>query len=215
MAINYNNGTEFLPVSKVKIHNGSDFEEVSRVNALKNGVWHKVFPSKETLTRTYSISGGAIYWGSGNKETSYGSQLIVGSFENGLSTTRRSLIFFPVSDIKADLAGAQILSAELYLKRLNTAHGNPTCSTHIKTHNYSSAPSKWTGSDAGAADSGIPVFTRGQGKWVELLPSVAESIRDGSVKGLCLDADSNYALSCYGRFDRASVKLRITYTKEG
>ncbi len=216
MAIKAYNGTDFADVSNVKIHNGTAFKDVSQVNACVNGEWKKIFPVSETFTKTYSISDAAIYWGTGGKETGYSTQLIVGSYESSKATTRRTLMFFPLSTIKSDLSGAKILSVELYLKRLNTTHGESSCYTCIKMHNYSSAPARWEdGTDLGAADSGTPVFTRGQEKWVTLLNSVGEGLRDGTIKGLCLDADASYALSRYGRFNKASTKLRITYTKEG
>jgi hypothetical protein len=78
---------------------------------------------------------------------------------------------------------------------------------------YSSAPTTWDGTDSGAADSGTPTFTHGQAKWITLNNSIGTGMRDGSVKCLCLDADTNYDLSAYGRYVRADTKLRITYTK--
>lgn len=216
MAIKAHNGTAFAAVQNVKIHNGAGFEDVSQVKAYTKGAWQKIFPTSQTYTKTYALSDAEIYWGTGGKETGYSSQLIVGSYSSSNATARRSLMFFPLSQINSDLEGADIVSVELYLKRLNTTHGEANCYTCIKTHSYSSAPSRWeNGTDTGNADSGTPVFTRGQAKWVTLLASVGNGLRDGTVKGLCLDADSNYALSRYGRFDRSAVKLRITYTKEG
>lgn len=216
MAIKARNKTDFAAVSDVKIRKNGSFESLKQVNAYADGQWKKVFPSSQTYTKTYAISDGEIYWATGGKETSYSTQLIVGSYNSSKSSCRRSLMFFPLSQIKADLEGAEIVSVELYLKRLNTTHGEGNCYTCIKLHGYSTPPTRWDdGPDLGAADSGTPVFTRGQGKWVTLLDSVGEGLRDGTVKGICLDADSNYALSRYGRFDRASAKLRITYTKEG
>ncbi len=216
MAIKTYDGAEFSSVRNVKIHNGTAFEDVQQVNAYTDGQWKKVFPTTQTVTKTYALSDAEIYWGTGGKETGYPAQLIVGSYDSSKATARRTLMFFPLSEIKNDLAGAEIVSVQLYLKRLNTTHGEANCYTCIKMHNYSSAPSRWDdGADSGAADSGTPVFTRGQEKWVTLLNSVGEGLRDGTIKGLCLDADTNYALSRYGRFNRSSTKLRITYTREG
>ncbi len=215
MAIKTHNGTAFTSVSAVKVKDGTGFSDVKQVNAYKDGEWKKIFPMAKQYTKTYSLSGAEIYWGTGGKETGYSTQLIVGAYEGNNQTTRRSLMFFPVGTIKSDLKDAQIISVRLYLKRLDTAHGEADCCTCIKTHNYSSAPSRWdNGTDSGAADSGTPTFARGQGKWVELLTSVGEGLRDGSIKGLCLDADSDYTLSRYGRFERSSAKLSITYSKE-
>ncbi len=216
MAIRANNGTAFSNVTAVKIYNGESFADAVRVNARKNGEWQKIFPTSETLTKTYSLSDAEIYWGTGGKENDYQTQMIVGSYGGTEATARRTLMFFPVSQIMEDLKGAQIVSAELYLQRLSVTHGKSTCSVAIKQHGYSSPPARWDeGPDLGAADSGTPTFARGQGKWVALLPSVGEGLRDGRIKGLCLDADANYSISRYGRFSRSAAKLRITYTKEG
>lgn len=216
MAIKTYNGTDFASVTSVKIHKDGSFEDISQVNAYKDGQWQRVFPTAQAVTKIYSLSDAEIYWGAGGKETAYSTQLIVGSYGSSKSTVRRTLMFFPLSQIKEDISGAQIVSAELYLKRLGGTHGEANCHTCIKMHNFASPPARWEdGSDSGAADSGTPIFTRGQGKWVPLLASVGEGLRDGKIKGLCLDADANYSLSRYGRFDRASAKLRITYIKEG
>lgn len=216
MAIKANNGTAFDTVTAVKIHNGESFADVARVNACVNGEWQKIYPTSQTLTKTYSLSDAEIYWGTGGKETDYQTQLIVGSYGGTKATARRTLMFFPISQIMEDLAGAQIVSVELYLKRLDVTHGGTSCNTVIKLHGYSSPPARWDdGPDLGSADSGTPTFTRGQGKWVTLLNSVGEGLRDGIIKGVCLDADANYDISRYGRFSRSSARLRITYTKEG
>ncbi len=216
MAIKTYNGTDYDSVSAVKVKKGTAFSDVKQVNVRTEGEWKKVFPTSQTVTKTYSLSDAEIYWATGGKETSYGSQLIVGSYGSSKATARRSMMFFPLSQIKSDLQGSEIDSVQIYLKRLDTSHGEASCYTEIKMHNYSSPPSRWDdGPDSGAADNTSQVFTRGQGKWVTLLKTVGEKLRDGSIKGLCLDADTNYALSRYGRFDRSSVKLRITYIKEG
>ncbi len=216
MAIKTYRNTDFAEVTAVKVHNGTDFSDVSAVNVYTGGAWKKVFPTSQTLTKTYSLSSAEIYWGTGGKEKSYPAQLIVGSYNSSRATARRTLMFFPLTTIMKDLNGTSIVSAELYLKRLNTAHGEAKCSTLIKTHSFTSAPARWEdGADTGNADSGTPVFARGEGKWVPLLVSVGEGLRDGTVKGICLDADSNYSLSRYARFERASAKLRIKYIKEG
>ena len=216
MAIKMYNGADFASVSAVKVRNGADFCDVSEVKAYEDGTWKRVFPDGQKYTKTYSLTDAEIYWGTGGKETSYSSQLIVGSYASSKATARRTLMFFPLDSIRSDLSGAEIESVELYLRRLDTAHGEASCSTSIKLHGFSSAPDRWEdGTDLGAADSGTPSFARGEGKWVTLLPSVGEGLRDGTVKGICLDADANYSISRYGRFERSAAKLRITYTKEG
>lgn len=173
-------------------------------------------PSVAIYEKTYSLSSAQIYWGSGNQDNQSSStgDLIQGSYGASSATTRRTLLFFPISQIMEDLQGAQIVSCELYLKRLSTSHGTASAYCRVKTHAYTSEPATWTGSDTGHADSGTPSFTRGQGKYITLLSSVAEGMRDGTVKGLALDADSNYQLASYARFARSGTKLRITFTKE-
>lgn len=216
MGIKIMTASGFEDVVDIRLHNGTDFESVQQVNVYDGEEWEKVWPTttKTTVSSTYSISSAQIYWGTGGKEDDYTSQLIAGAYNASQSTSRRSLIIFPYAKIASDLAGAEIEKVELYLKRLNTEHGTKSCSVYIKKHNYSSVPTRWDGTDTGAADSGTPTMLRGEEKWLTLLNSVGEGLRDGTVKGLCLDTDSNYAIAAYGRFERASAKLRITYSKE-
>lgn len=215
MAIKIHNGTQFKDISDVKIKNGAAFSDVARVKTKVGGAWQTVWErnTAKTYTKDYAIGSTQIYWGTGGKEDDYKDQLIQGSYNSSLATSRRTLMMFPASTIAADLSGATIVSVQLYLKRVSSSHGNESCALCVKTHNYSSLPSRWDGTDTGNADSGSPSFTRGQAKWITLSNSVAEGFRSGTVKGLCLDADATYSMGHYGRFQKSGTVLRITYTK--
>lgn len=215
MAIKIHNGTQFKNISDVKIKNGAAFSNVSKVKTKTGGAWKTVWErvTQKTCTKDYPVSGSQIYWGTGGREDDYASQFIQGSYNSSLSTTRRTIMLFPAGTIASDLSGAQIVSVQLYLKRISTSHGNESCTACIKTHGYSSLPSRWEGADTGSAGASGTTFARGQGKWVTLSNSVGEGFKNATVKGLCLDADANYTMSCYGRFQKSGTVLRITYTK--
>lgn len=210
----FRNGTA-VPVTEVKIRNGAAFSLLKAVRVKISGAWQTVWQAvtQKQYTKDYAVSASQIYWGTGGKETDYASQLIQGSYASSLSTARRTLMLFP-SAIAADLEGAQINSVQLYIKRLSSSHGTEKCALSVKKHAFSSLPSRWEGNDGGSAMSAPVTLTRGQAKWITLLPSVGEGLKNGTVKGLCLDADDSCSLGSYGRFEKSSVRLRITYTKE-
>ena len=227
MSIKRYSGTAFADVSARKRYDGSKWVDLTVGKRYNGSTWVDLWtsgttppvdpdpPTVQTHTKTYNLSSAQIYWGSGNKDNQSGSviDLIVGSYNNSKSTTRRTLMFFPLSTIRKDISGAEISKVELYLSRRNDSHGVATSNLYVKYGTYSSAPSTWTGTDSGNADSGTPTFTRGQSKWITLNTAIGNGLRDGTVKCLALDADTNYSLSAYGRYVRSSTKLRITYKK--
>lgn len=216
MAIKVHNGTVFADVTDVKVHNGTAFEQAKEVKVFNGADWDKVWPTEiptETLTTTWNVKGIWTYLNSGSIQTSHKNEPIQGSYDGTAANARRSILLFDYAAIQSALKGATIEKVELYLKRLNTSHGTATAYAHVKTHNYASKPTTWKGSDLGAADNASPSFTRGQVRWIELYKSVGEKLRDGSIKGLCLDADTNYTLARYIKYDD-DIRLRITYTKE-
>lgn len=224
MSIKKYSGTAFADVSARKRWNGSAWVDLTVGKRWNGSAWVDLWsttpeppptPTPTTYTKTYSLSSAQIYWGSGSKDSQSGSVIdcIVGSYDGTKAKTRRTMLFFSLSTIKSDLAGATISKVELYLHRRNDSHGSATSNLYVKYGNYASAPTTWDGSDSGAADSGTPTFTRGQAKWITLLNSVGDGLKNGTVKCLILDADTNYNLSAYGRYIRSDTKLRITYTK--
>ena len=217
MAIKVHNGTAFADVIDVKVHNGTNWEDPKEVRVFNGTDWNKVWPTTvpvETLTTTWNVSG--IWTYGGNTDSiwpEYKNAPIQGSYNGSKSTARRSILLFPYASIQTALAGATIEKVELYLKRLSSSHGASTAYACIKMHNYSAKRTAWDGTDLGNADSGSPSFTRGQARWIELKTFVGEKLRDGTIKGLCLDADTNYDLSRYIKYDD-NIQLRITYSKE-
>lgn len=224
MSIKKYSGTAFTDVSTRKRWSGSAWIDLTVGKRWSGSAWVDLWsstpeptptPTPTTYTKTYALSSAQIYWGSGSKDnqSSSGSDCIVGSYDGTKAKTRRTMLFFPLSTIKTDLTGATISKVELYLHRRNDNHGSAISSLYVKYGNYASAPSTWDGSDSGNADSGTPTFTRGEDKWITLNNSIGTGLRDGTVKCLILDADTNYNLSAYGRYVRSEVKLRITYSK--
>ncbi len=200
-------GTNWVALSVGKRYNGSNWVEL----------WSDTSTDTDAVTtyvKTYAVSSSANYWGSGNKDGQYPNLLIQGSHGSTLATTRRALMIFNRTQIAKDLSGAKIVSVRLRLQRVNTAHGaSGAASIYVKTHDNSSLPAVWKGSDSGNADSGTPTIARGETKWISLNNSVAEKLCSGEITGLALDADSNYTTAAYIKFNKATTLLEITYKK--
>ena len=214
-------GSGFSPLSTFKRWTGSAWQTLTTAKRYDGSRWVDLLDGggdSGTITKTYALSSSQIYWNGGSQDNQKDTSgvLIHGTWTGGLSNSRRSLLWFDGA-IAADLQGATIKKVELYLYRENSSHGTSSAANiYIKTHDYSTKPSKWTGADTGAADSGTPTLKRGAGAWFTLLNSVGEGLRDGTVKGIALDADSSTSISAYIRFIRTgsyAPKLRITYMK--
>lgn len=197
-------GSELINLTTAKRWNGSEY-----INLLPE-------ESKQQV-KTYALAASQMYWGNGTQDnqSATSNSLMHGTY-SGSSKIRRSLLWFD-SQLKTDLAGAEIKKVEIYLYRENNTHGSGGAgNVFIKTHNYSSKPTKWSGTDSGAADSGTPTLKRGAGAWFTLLNSVGEDLRDSNIQGIALDADSSTKIADYIRFaknGKNAPKLRITYIK--
>lgn len=214
-------GSAFSALSTFKRWTGSAWQTLTTAKRYDGSQWVDLFEGGggggETV-KTYSLAQSQIYWNGGSKDNQKDTSgvLIHGTWNGALSSARRSLLWFD-SAISTDLQGATIEKVELYLYRENSSHGvSGAANVYLKTHNFSTVPSSWTGADTGAADSGTPTLKRGAGAWFTLLNSVGEGLRDGTVKGIALDADSSTSISAYIRYLRTgsnAPKLRITYTR--
>lgn len=209
----------------LKRHNGTDIVNLNTymrktinnvISCTKGMRWDgsklvDLFPKIEPSAKTYSLVKSQIYWNNGGKDNQ--STLFQGTWDGTSGHIRRSLLWFDEQLVK-DLQGANIGKIELYLHRESTGGNSGGANVRIKTHNCSSVPSSWTGSDTGHADSGTPTLRRNAGAWFTLLDSVAQGFRDGTVKGIALDADSSTSMSDYVRYNRTGTyapKIRVTY----
>lgn len=222
MAVKRYSGADFTDVTTRKRFDGASWTDLTVGKRYDGANWVDLWSGDSsggagtatTYVKTYSISSSANYWGSGNKDDQYPGLLIQGSHGNTLATTRRALMIFNYTQIAKDLSGAEIVSVRLRLQRTNTAHGTAgAASIYVKTHANSSLPTTWSGADSGNADSGTPAISRGETKWITLNKSVAEKLCSGAIKGLALDADSNYTTAAYIKFNKSATLLEITYKK--
>lgn len=218
MISRYDGGKQ-IDVTTAKRYDGSKQVNATIGKRWNGSEWVDLFaaPSQQQV-KTYTLRMSQMYWngGSQDNQSSTSNCLIHGTYDNTISRARRSLLWFD-SQLQSDIAGATIEKIELYLYRESGTHGSGGAgNVYIKTHNYSSKPSSWTGSDSGVADSGTPTLKRGAGAWLTLNNSVGEKLRDGQIQGIALDADSSTSITDYIRFVRTGTnapKLRITYTK--
>lgn len=219
MSIQKNDGTEFAEVTSRRRCDGDNWVDLTTGKRYDGTNWVDLWSTevpvqKQTYVKTYSIVSSANYWGSGNQDRQYPELLIQGSHGGTLATTRRAMMLFNRTQIAKDLQDAEIISVRLKLQRANTAHGVAgKSSIYVKMHDNASLPTTWKGADSGNADSSIPTISRGETKWITLSTSVAEKLCSGAIEGLTLDADSNYNLAAYIKFNKSVTRLEITYKK--
>jgi hypothetical protein len=158
------------------------------------------------MTRTYKAAWSGSYANRAGFNAYHGNALAAGfySTNNGVQA---SLAGFAGS-IAADLAGAQILKAEVYLYANHWYFASGGTAV-IKTHTHGSRPTKFA--TQGAAKT-VGNWARSSGKWVDIT-----SIFDPkTLRGISLDPNTTNR-TFYGKFDGVGSahppQLRVSYVK--
>lgn len=137
---------------------------------------------------TYPCTWSATYRQAGPKRTDKGSYLLWGdSGQDSFGGRNRSYIGFDYATIAAALAGSTITRVRLVVQALHTYFS--TAKIGLGIHNQTAAPGSW----AGTAASFVKTDTIGKTQRKELeLPLVfGTSLRDGSGKGVALEAPNS------------------------
>lgn len=117
----------------------------------------------------------------------------------------RGLAFFDSANMRATLAGKDIIKVRIYFYRINA--GGYVAGQGIKlwTHNYTGVPA---GMPALTYVQGtFSSFARGEGKWIIVNNSIAERIRDNTAKGIALYREDQQGYL----FMSDNVKIEVTY----
>lgn len=168
-------------------------------------------PQPVTTTQTFGPFDAQNHWTarSGNNQEG-SSDHIQGTFDGTAFNRRGTLIFFP-SSIRNTLQGASIGKVEVFVRRVNSAHGvSGSATVRVHTHSQATPINSWTGT--GLTQRGTLSLGRGAGDWVDVGTAVGNGIRDGSINGLGIYTNSNN-IGEYARLVRGDTRIRITYTK--
>lgn len=164
---------------------------------------------------TYSATWTGRYNGSSSRISS-NSDIYQGQYD-GTNGNQKSVIGFDWATIKSDLAGSTILKVEVTMKNKHW-YNNAGGTAVIGTHN----------SSASSAPTSCPSLTDDRGRfsqWPKLATwtvtcenTIAEDIRDGTAKGLCIGPGPSTSHEYYGFFagsndSSGKPKLKITYQK--
>lgn len=212
--IQYRDGSSWKDVA-VKKREGSSWVDAD-VFVYSGGQW--VNATRQSYTRTWESTWSRSYDGDGDKRSNsyYGnSRMYQGKYSAGWNTwgLQRSMFGFNVSSIRAELAGADIKDVKLYLRNQHwywTAGGTAI----VGLHNNSTEPSRFAQTKYN--EESQYYNGRGGSKWIDFSNAIGRWIRDGSVSGFTLMANSdshNYYGYFYGADSSYAPKLKITYEK--
>lgn len=170
--------------------------------------------TKQTRTKTYQSTWAETYWPFGgsppwNQKRNATSVLDYG-YQDATFAQQKTMIGFDATTIAADLSGATINKVELFLRTI-FANSNPTA-IRIGAHDYAAEPAAYHVRNLAVTTASWP---RTGSAWHTLSSWFGQSFRDGLIKGIVLDQNSN-AASLYGQVDGFGADrptLRITYTK--
>ncbi|MFG2986265.1 hypothetical protein ACGFYQ_34275 [Streptomyces sp. NPDC048258] len=162
-------------------------------------------PPVQRYSKTYDAAWSGSYANRGAYNSYYGNQMMCGYYSstNGLQA---SLVGFP-AQLGADLAGATIESAEIYLY-FDHWYFNAGGTAVIRAHGHGSRP----GSFSCDSESQSVSWSRNEGKWVDIT-----AVFDSTAwRGIALDPNdtsSTYYGSARGVGEDYPPQLRVTYTK--
>lgn len=159
---------------------------------------------KKSYTSTWTSTDMQSYGGNGAKRTS--SDAYQGYYSSTWGECT-SMYFFNYTSIKSALKGARIDEVSVTLKCNHSYYGSGT-EFRVGTHNASSVPSKYS---SVTTKNGWKTIKAGDTATFTLYNVVGERLRDGTSKGLVLDANST-SLDYYG-YCSDTAKLKIKYYK--
>jgi len=161
------------------------WRDVQNAYVRLSGSWRSVYQRRApTQVSTWNPTDSATwrtdydYWRTDNDDVYQGSWAGYGNYYG--------LYFYNSSSIRSVLqadGGRVITNFRAYLVRKNSSHGYTSAqSVYAYLHNYDSQPGGIPTIYSGPYNVGS--FTRGQAKWVDLPNSWAETLRDGTRRGI-------------------------------
>lgn len=176
-------------------------------------------PPPQPITRwsTWTAVYGQAYRSVGGFTGGDNSKLYQGNVGDGYNGRQRSLIGFDYASIQSALSGSQITSVELWMYMAHT-YWNAGGTAWFGMHNNTAKPGTWGGTIGRDLVSSKKVPKVG-GVWCALSTEFGARLRDGSARGITLQApsdDREYYLYAHGGPGTASnlmPQLRITYVK--
>ncbi|MGI5337649.1 hypothetical protein ACQEVS_09760 [Streptomyces sp. CA-181903] len=162
-------------------------------------------PPSKTYTKVYDATWSGTYANRSSYNSYYGNKMVQGYYSSGTGT-QAALAGFG-ANVASDLAGAKLLSAEVYLY-FETWYSNSGGKAVIKSHSHKARPGGFS-TDPKAVTVG---FAKNEGRWVNIT-----SIFDPSwFRGISLDPN-NTSSTYYGRArgvgETNSPRLRLKYVK--
>lgn len=174
-------------------------------------------PQPVTRQNTWTATWGQAYRANGGTTGGTGSMLYQGSSGDSYNGRQRSLIGFDYASIQSALAGSNVIGVELWLYT-NHTYWNSGGTAKLGLHNNAAKPGSWGGTIGRDFVSEGHVPNIG-GTWLGLSTEFGSRLRDGSAKGITLQAPNDdrtfylYASGGPGTAVYLMPQLRITYVK--
>lgn len=176
-------------------------------------------PTPQPITRqaVWSATWGQAYRASGGPTGANNSMLYQGSSGDSYNGRQRSLIGFDYASIQSALAGSSVTAVDFWIDLRHT-YWNGGGTFCLGSHNNASKPGVWGGTTGRDFISNISVPNSG-GRWYSVSTEFGSSLRDGSAKGITLQAPNNdrtyygYASGGPGTSSDRMPVIRVTYVK--
>lgn len=219
MSIRIHNGTDWPEISDLQLYSGGQWQQAA-LKRFDGTQWEQLWPCHFSYTAEYSLADFVVMRGRNADQVQVTPEhLIVGCSTTMTSRTLHdSLLFFPMDDMRRDLAGAQILSASLRVSRLpqsgddGITTADVTVGSTLSGVDPSRTDNSWSRQYTLLRDSHFSIRF-GATKTASINVSGVQDLVSGAADCLCLPTTTQYIYknAGYSHLDPQSVRLIVTY----
>jgi len=218
MGINrYSNGA-WKEIGDLKAYRGGEWQ-TAELRRYTGTEWELLWPCHFSYTVQYPLSSYIVTSGYTTPYQITSDTLVTGPRStNSAAYIRDSLLFFPIDQMKTDLAGSTLQKATLQLKRMPKLANDGEDTAYVCVGSALSGVdpaatgNTWSRKFTRLAGPNIS-FKRGQVKNVNLNLSGIKALLNGTADCLCLPTHSDYVYdkAGYGFYDPTQTVLTVTY----
>jgi hypothetical protein len=166
-------------------------------------------------TKTYQPVWSKTFKGDNSARTDNTARCYQGYYDSVLGD-QKSLVGFPYTTIQSDLSGATGISGSLNVK-VNHAYYTAGVYAAVGAHNYTSAPTSWSGATVDEFLLTYGPLSAGSSYGLDLNAAILNGLKSGAYKGMAFGPIGGTSHNYYGYFAGATETgkptLTLTYTK--
>lgn len=214
MSIYVYDGTEWGEINDIKRYIGGEWQsaELSRYTGSE---WQLLWPCHFESSFEYAMDGFAVFRDRGATQVQSNYIRVGNATGTAVNNCYHSLLFFPVEQMKQDIAGGTVLRASLSLTRRtydSASTSEITVGHSLSGVDYTVSGNTWS-MQYTLLRSNHVTFSDGQTRNISIDPSGVAALIAGTSDCLCLPTTDDYIYDrdAHGYYLPDSAVLKVTY----